>query len=261
VGPLDLLVRPDEHCAALTRDFRVIQRVRGHRYSVDDLLVAHLACAHASGARRVLDLGCGIGSVLLMVAWAMPGAELVGLEAQPESAALARRNVALNGCEQRARVVLGDLRDLALVGSLGRFELVAAAPPYFDPRAATPCHDPQRAQARFEMRGGVEAFARAAAAVLSTAGLFVACAAASPRGRTDAALDDAGLRPVWRRCVLPRPDRDPFLELVVAAPDSDAEPPAQSVAVPPLVLRELDGRRTREHAAIREWFGLRASER
>ena len=46
--------------------------------------------------RRCLDLGCGIGSVLLMVAWQFPHARVVGVEAQRRSAAMARRSIAYN---------------------------------------------------------------------------------------------------------------------------------------------------------------------
>ena len=107
-----------EQCIALTRDYRLIQKLRGHRYSVDDMLVAHLACSRSEAPGRVLDLGCGLGSVLLIVAWANPGARLVGLEALDEHVAFAGRNLALNGCEDRARILAGDLRDGDLVSSL-----------------------------------------------------------------------------------------------------------------------------------------------
>ncbi len=251
---LDLYVRPDEHCASLTRDYFVLQRRRGHRYSVDDLMVAHLACTRAPSARRVLDLGCGLGSVLLMVAWALPHAELVGIEAQRESIALARRNVLLNGCEHRAAVHFGDLRDPDVLERLGTFDLITATPPYFDPRAATPCRDSQRAHAKFELRGGIEQYAQAAARVLAPGGLFVACGSRVPQGRGRSAVQAAGLVLSWTREVLPRPDRPAFLELIVARARGACE------TAPPLVLRELDGRRAAEHGAMREFFGLVASE-
>ena len=137
--PLGPWVRPDEQSIALTSSFRLIQKRKGHRYSVDDMLVAHLACTRCPSPARTLDLGCGIGSVLLTVAWANPRASFVGIEAQPEHVALATRNVVLNGCDDRVEIVLGDLRDHSLVESFGQFDLVTATPPYFDPRAATPC--------------------------------------------------------------------------------------------------------------------------
>jgi tRNA1Val (adenine37-N6)-methyltransferase len=253
--PLDLYVRPDEHCASLTREFFLLQRSRGHRYSVDDLLVAHLACTAAGSPGRVLDLGCGIGSVLLMIAWAMPSAKLVGIEAQRESIALAQRNLMLNDCEHRVALHCGDLRQEPLLAQLGSFDLVTGTPPYFDPKAATPCSDPQRAHAKFELRGGIEQYAIAAARALADRGLFVACAPSVPADRGPGAIRAAGLHLLWRRSVLPGPGRPPFIELLIAGREAVTPQHAQA-----LLLREADGRRSPEHSAIREWFGVTASE-
>jgi tRNA1Val (adenine37-N6)-methyltransferase len=54
-------------CDALTADFRLFQRRRGHRFSLDDLATAWVAARARPDARVVLDLGCGVASVLLMV--------------------------------------------------------------------------------------------------------------------------------------------------------------------------------------------------
>ncbi len=254
---LDLWIRPDEQCIALTASYRLIQPLKGHRYSVDDMLVGHQAGQRSRAPDRVLDLGCGLGSVLLLLAWARPAARLIGLEALPSHLDFVRRNVALNNCETRVRIVAGDLRDGALLSALGRFDLVTGSPPYFDPKTTTVCVDPSRAAAHWELRGGIEDYARAAARVLEPGGLFVTCAAAEPAGRATAALAEAGLGPIWRRSVLPRADKSPFLELLVGALGATG-PPDEA---PPLVLRRVDGMRTAEHIDAREWTGLPAGPR
>lgn len=250
-------LRPDEQCVALTAGCRLIQPLRGHRYSVDDMLVAQRAGSGAPRPRRALDLGCGIGSVLLTLAWAFPDSELVGVEALAEHAALARRNVLLNGCQARVRVVAGDLRDEALLSSLGGFDLVTGTPPYFDPRTATVCADRQRAHAHFELNGGIEAYARAAARVLNPGGRFVVCAGAEPPGRDRAAIAAAGLHLTARRVVVPRAGKPPFLTLLTAG-TAACGPAAEE---PPLLMRHADGARTAEHVAIREWSGVPCSAR
>lgn len=242
-----------EQSVALTRDFRLIQKLRGHRYSVDDMLVAHLACSTGEAPQRVLDLGCGLGSVLLITAWAFPEAELVGLEVLDEHLDFARRNILLNGCEERARVMAGDLRNLSLVASLGSFDLVTGSPPYFPQGSGTLCADPARAAAHFELRGGIEAYAAAASQALAPGGRFVCCAAAAPLHRTLEALDRAGLSPRYLQPVIPVAAKEPFLLLMVATKESAA--PFTEEA-PPLVLRDEQGRRTRAHRAIRAWTGV-----
>jgi tRNA1(Val) A37 N6-methylase TrmN6 len=254
--PLDLWVRPDEQCVALTATFRLLQRYRGHRYSVDDMLVAHLAGSRGGDPARVLDLGCGLASVLLMLAWRFPSAHFDGVEAQPAHVALAHRNVLLNGCEDRVRILAGDLRDEEVAVEPRGYDLVTGTPPYFDPRAATVCKDPQRAHAQWELRGGIEVYARAAARALADEGLFITCAAADNE-RTNAALVGAGLHPAWHRDVLPKPSRLPFLALWIAS----REKPLRFEHAEPLVLRQEDGSRTPEHIAIREWFGIPCSIR
>jgi len=245
---------PGEQCIALTGDYRLIQKLRGHRYSVDDMLVAHLACTRGGAPRRVLDLGCGLGSVLLITAWTFPAAELVGLELLQEHVELAGRNVRLNGCAARIQVVAGDLRDGALVASLGRFDLVTGSPPYFAPGAGTLCEDPARAAAHFELAGGIEDYAAAASRALAPGGVFVTCAGANPPRRARAALERAGLTLLQQRAVVPREGKEPFLTLLVGIKGAAADDPGAGMS--PLVLRHADGRRTAAHIAIREWTGL-----
>jgi tRNA1(Val) A37 N6-methylase TrmN6 len=247
----------DEQSVALTRDFRVLQKRSGHRYSVDDMIVAHLAAAFVSsrGYRqplRVLDLGCGLGSVLLITAWAFPEASFVGLEALEEHVSYARRNIRLNGCEGRAKVVAGDLRDLSLVDSLGTFTLVTGSPPYFAKGTGTLCSDPARAAAHFELRGGIEDYAAAASRALAPGGIFATCGPAYPPDRAEMAFKQSGLSLIYRRSVVPRVGKEPFLQLLVGTVDN--EPACQDF--PPLILRQLDGHRTEEHRAIRSWTGL-----
>lgn len=254
---LSLLPRPDEQSVALTSDFRLIQPRRGHRTSVDDMLVAHLACVQSGTPSRILDLGCGLGSVLLMVAWAHRSAQLVGIEAEPDHVTFARRNVLANDCQDRVDIVEGDLRDASVIGGLGTFDLVLGTPPYFEPGSGTMCADPLRAAAQWELRGGIEDYAHAAAQTLTPTGLFVTCAATTPTDRSTKALDRAGIALRSKRQVLPRTGKPPFLTLLIGSPTA-----VDSVIdEPPLLLRHLDGTRSREHIEIREWFGVPASLR
>src|SRR5581483_9434041 len=60
----------------LAGDWRILQRVDGHRWSLDDLVTAWRAAetVAATPPARFADLGCGIGSVLMLLAWRFPAA-------------------------------------------------------------------------------------------------------------------------------------------------------------------------------------------
>src|SRR5438132_5688011 len=118
-----------------------------------------------------LDLGTGIGTVGLLVAWGLaPSAQLTAIEAQVLSHRLLLANIEHNGLSARVRPLLGDLRDLALAE---RFPLITGSPPYFPTSAGIVPQDSQKAHARFELRGDVSDYARAAKRHLAPDGLFV----------------------------------------------------------------------------------------
>ncbi|KAK4045090.1 hypothetical protein OUZ56_032498 [Daphnia magna] len=187
---------------ANTADYRILQRKLGQRYSLDDVATAWEAVHARPQAARAIDLGTGIGSVLLMVAWKLQHARIEAIEAQEVSFRLLAQNVANNGLSDRVRIHHGDLRDRLPFAE--KADLVTGTPPYLPPGTATEALDGQRAHARIELRGGVEAYCVAAAACLASGGAFVICADARTPERTEAAGRAAGLHPLAKRDVIPR---------------------------------------------------------
>jgi tRNA1(Val) A37 N6-methylase TrmN6 len=157
----------------LTRDWKIVQRRRGHRHSTDDLLTGWYAAEKVETRTRLLDLGSGIGSVGLLVLWRSPGAHLTAVEAQEVSFRLLEKNVALNALGDRVRAIHGDLREVRFPGET--FDLVTGSPPYFDVKDGVVSPDSQRAHARFELRGDVRDYCIAARAAMSERGRFVFC--------------------------------------------------------------------------------------
>ena len=235
----------------LTRDVRVFQRQKGHRFSSDDVVTAYIAYHAAPGARRVLDLGCGLGSVLLQLAWRLPEAQLAGIEAQAVSFELLRRNVARSGFAGRIEILQGDLRDGAPLDRLGKdFDLITGTPPYFPPDAALDAEDEQRALARVEYRGGMEAYIGAAAPRLSRDGTFVLCGDARALQRTTSACLETGLHAHARCDVIARAGRSPLFS-VWTIRHSAAECRVES-----LVLRDTAGGPTDDARRLREFSGI-----
>ena len=191
-GRPELEAQPDEDLSFLCGDWRIFQKRKGHRWSLDDLVTAWVAINERPATTRALDLGCGLGSVLLMLAFKLPEATLSGLEAQADRAAMARRSVAYNGIETRCSVLTGDLRDHDFEGRT--FELITGTPPYFPPGTGTESKHTHAAPCRFEHRGGVEDYLRRAATLLTPTGRFVMCASTLERARIRDAAPHRGQR-------------------------------------------------------------------
>jgi tRNA1(Val) A37 N6-methylase TrmN6 len=248
---------------ALAGHFRVLQRRRGHRYSLDDTLTAMRAVQARPDARSVLDLGTGIGSVLLMLAYKLPEARLWGVEAQAESFALLQRNCARNGllgAGARVSVEHGDIRDLPRIAALREaaggagFELVTGTPPYQPLGQGTVSPDAQRAHCRVELRGGVEVYIEAAACALAPDGVLVVCADARAPERVERAAQACGLAPVASCDVIAGAGK-PALFAVWTLVRAGAQP-AACVREPAFVARDAQGRRTPEALALRRFFDL-----
>jgi tRNA1Val (adenine37-N6)-methyltransferase len=240
----------------LTRDVRVFQREKGHRFSSDDIATAYVAHQARPRAGRILDLGCGLGSVLLCLGWKLPAARLWGVEAQALSFELLRRNVARSGFSERITVAHEDLRQSRMLASLAPdFELITGTPPYFPPEAALDAEDEQRAYARIEYRGGVEAYIGAAARLLGPGGAFVLCGDARVAHRTTSASQAHGLCIAERRDVYPRAGRSALFSIWTLV----REPATERVSS--LTLRDQDGQPAADATLLREFsgFGAKAS--
>lgn len=240
---------PDEDASLLTGDWRLFQKRRGHRWSLDDLVTAWFAAREVAAPPPThLDLGCGLGSVLLMLAWRFPHATHLGVEAQAVSAALARKSIAWNGVEARVALREGDFRDEPFTPT---WALVTGTPPYFPEGTGTESQKVQAAPCRFEKRGGVEAYLGAAARALSPEGRLVLCASVLQRARMLKAFPAEGLRLERHLEVIPKAGKAPLIGLF-----SFVRGAGEGPALPPLTVRDLGGAWTPEFRAVREAMGM-----
>ncbi len=238
----------------LTRDYRVFQRAKGHRFSSDDVATAYVAWHAAKASRRVIDLGCGLGSVLLHLAWKLPEATLVGVEAQAISFELLRRNVARNQLLERITVHHGDLRDEAVLAAAGAsFDLVTGTPPYFPPDTAVDAMDEQRAYARIEYRGGVEDYLAAGGKLLAAEGIMVLCGDARAGERVERGAAAAGLSIAERRDVIPHAGRPALFAIWTLSRHVVARRHTT------LTIRDAEGKRTDEAIGLSEFSGFPGS--
>lgn len=236
----------------LTSTWSIFQRKKGHRHSTDDLLTGWYALEKMAliNARvdRHLDLGTGIGTVGLLVLSGMPPeTRLTCIEAQDVSFRFLKENLRANGVEDRVTAIHGDLRDLSLEE---KFPLATGSPPYFDVAAGIVPADSQKAHARFELRGDVSDYARAARRHLEPDGLFVFCFPYQQKERALTASRKEGFSVIAHRDVIPRDGLAPLFTLFACRQGAHAEQEEEA-----FVVRNADGTHTTAMHAVRARFG------
>lgn len=256
-GPHGLADRePSQDDAGGAAGWLIAQRLKGHRHSADDVLTAWYALQISPLVSEHLDLGTGIGTVGLLTLWGMGAkARLTCVEAQEISYRLLQSNLDANGLRQRVDCSLGDLRELCLER---KFPLITGSPPYFPPGSGVIPRDSQKAHARFELRGDVADYARAAVRHLAPGGWFVLCFPSPQKQRALDGIAAAGLKVVRLRDVIPRETLEPLFTLFACQHLRDFG--GEVVIEAPLTVRHASGRLTGEMAAVRRVFGFADGE-
>jgi tRNA1(Val) A37 N6-methylase TrmN6 len=122
---------------------RLRQPSVGYRAGVDAALLA--AACDAGPGERVLEVGCGVGAVLLAAAARRPGGLFTGLERDPAALTLAKENISLNGMGDCVTATGGDVAAGFRALGLPAFDAVLANPPFFDdPNALRGPHPSRR---------------------------------------------------------------------------------------------------------------------
>jgi tRNA1Val (adenine37-N6)-methyltransferase len=236
--------------SGLVGPYRIFQRKNGHRHGIDDATTAWYALQKSPPVKTTLDLGTGIGTVGLAVLWALgQGATLTCVEAQETSYRLLTENILGNGLIECVRAIHGDIRDLDL-GE--RFPLITGSPPYFPIGTGSLPKDSQKAHARFELRGDVGDYARAAKRHITEDGSFVFCFPFQQKSRCIKLVTDVGFRIITIRDVVPMKSK-PALFSVYCASLSFTGAMAEE---DPLIVAFENGRYTPEMMALQATRGF-----
>jgi tRNA1(Val) A37 N6-methylase TrmN6 len=217
---------------------RLLQPRKGYRVAVDAVLLA--AAVDAAANARILDLGAGVGAVGLCIASRVPDCRIVGIELQPELAALAERNAALNGVSERVRTIVHDLAH-PLPLELGTFDHVATNPPYLAAAVADPSPDASKALATVESSATLARWLEIATAALKPAGTLTIIHRRDRLDEIAAYLERLGWGELAVKPLMPAQ------RVLVQA--RRAERPARRSATP-LVLHRPEGGYTDEAEAI-----------
>lgn len=209
---------------------RYAQPADGYRTGIEPVLLA--ASVAAQAGQRVLEAGTGAGAGLLCLVARVPGISGVGVEIDPEMAALTRRNIEANH-EAGLSIVTGDIGEF---NGKADFDHAFSNPPWHDP-AATRSPMDRRSQAKQVGRLPLEGWIESLRAALRPGGSLTLMVPAGQTARAAAGLRTAGfgrltLAPLW-----PKPGREAKLLLIqglAGRKDPDR-------IAPGLILHDADG--------------------
>ena len=154
---------------------------------------------------NICDLGCGSGTLLLLLHGREPSLSLSGIEIHPLSAQTAMENLKQNGLS--GAILNEDLRTSTL--SPASFDLIISNPPYF------PLHGgPSGGKARSEETCTLDELCASAARLLRNGGRFALCH--RPERLTDllVTLRTYHLEPKRMKLLSHSPNHPPFLVLL-----------------------------------------------
>jgi FkbM family methyltransferase len=132
-------------------ELKLVQPKKGFRYSVDALLLSSFSLDMTVG-KSVLDMGCGVGTIALILAQRGNPKKVVGVEIQKELAEMAKRNANNNDTNPKVEIHQADATDLVETFPPGSFNVIVTNPPFRAANSGRQSPNPQKAIARHEIK-------------------------------------------------------------------------------------------------------------
>lgn len=158
-----------------TKDYLLNNRIiieqpkQGYRIAVDTLLLA--STVSESHGCHILDMGCGVGGVMLAIACRLPNTLITGLEIQKEFTILCQRNIEQNKFENRLTIEEGDVLHLP-EHLAAQFDQVVMNPPFHDAGRHDGSPNKSKARAHTEQEGEIEKWIQSAATATRDKGVM-----------------------------------------------------------------------------------------
>ena len=226
---------------------RVIQRADAFRFGTDAVLLADFAAPRRHD--RVCDLGTGTGIIPLLLYARENTISADAVEIQPDMADMAARSMAMNGLNEKIRVLSGDLRSIRTLLPHARYDLVTCNPPYGKAGGTLLNPDASKRLARHEESCAIEDVACAAAWLLQNGGRLCCVFPAARMIELSDAMRKYRMAPKRIRMVHSRVEKAAHLCLMEGM--LDARPGL--IIEPPLVIYDENNASTPE---LRRIYGL-----
>lgn len=242
------LLKPGERLDDLQiKGYRIIQSPGRFCFGMDAVLLS--AFASVKKGERALDLGTGTGILPILMAAKYPGQFYTGLELQEESARMAERSVALNGLEEKIRIVTGDIKEAASIFGAASFEVITTNPPYMIGSHGLPNDREALYIARHEVYCTIDDILRESAVILKEKGRFYMVHRPFRLPEILAKMAAYRLEPKRMRLVFPYVDKEPNMVLIEGL--KGGKPRMQ--VEPPLIVYEKNGNYTEE---LKRLYGM-----
>lgn len=208
-------LKEDERIDDLQRNGRqIIQKKKGFCFGMDAVLLSGFA--RAFQGEHVFDIGTGTGIIPILMEAKTEGSFFVGLEIQEEIADMARRSVALNGSDEKIKIVTGDIRGASSLFSSSSFDVITSNPPYMDHAHGLENPDRVKAIARHEILCTLEDVVREAGRMVRPGGRFYLVHRPRRLIQIINVLSKYGMEPKRMKFVHPFVDREANMVLIEA---------------------------------------------
>jgi tRNA1Val (adenine37-N6)-methyltransferase len=223
---------------------RVFQKKKGYRFSLDSILLAYFVSLKPRTC--AIDLGCGSGILLLILAKRCPHVNYTGLEIQENLALLAQKNTQLNGLDSCIKVLLGDAKKIKDVVSTHSFDTVIFNPPYRKLKSGRINPELEKAIARHEIKGSLKIFLQAAQYLLKPGGRVFTIYPAKRLVELIYLFRQSGIEPKKMKLVY----SDNFSEAEFALVEGKSGGREELKMAPPLFIYDQNRKYTQEMAGI-----------
>jgi tRNA1Val (adenine37-N6)-methyltransferase len=248
-------------------DLQLYQSESGYRFSADAVLLSSFVSTQR--LKKIADLGAGSGIIGLLLAKKYPTAHITLIELQESLVKNAKKNVELNGLEDRVGVVHADIKRIFgnkddKRGSeearkrggrteqnlqqdfLHAFDLIVSNPPFRKTKTGLVSPSDEKAMARHEIHLPISALTKSAFSMLKHHGRFCVIHLPERLAEVMTAMRQSNLEPKRIRFVHTNVQTEAKMALIEAV--KEGRPGL--IVEPPLYMYDLAGQYSEEMRAI-----------